>query len=227
MKHPSWYQSIIIAFPFNLDAVTPDHLCMHTESLRNCRGCFSILPSCSEIQHVLSGVGRQSSAWHPAEHPFASSWAPLTVFNLLNVYISNAKHQGGSFRSVITIGEETQPRAPHLSTGSERLHHPALQENEYTVNMLTNAMNFDFELKSPSNQSLAWLFQPFKHQGIRLCISCQAGGKQGDSMAWQPNTLAQDSLHQEVSCQTAAEPPRCRWPRRTAAKGSCQWELPN
>jgi len=70
----------------------------------------------SEMQLVLSGLGRQSSAWHPSEHPFASGWAPLTMFNLLNLYISNAKHQGGSFRSLITVGEETQPRAPHLST---------------------------------------------------------------------------------------------------------------
>ena len=145
MKHPSWYQSIIITFPFHLDTVTLDHLCMHTESLGNCRGHFSILSSCSEMQHMLSGVGRQSSTWRPAEHPFTSNWAPLTVFNLLNLYISHAKLQGGSIRSVITVGKETQPRAPHLYTWFERLHRPVLQEKEYTLNMLTNAMNFSIK----------------------------------------------------------------------------------
>lgn len=85
MMHPLLDQSIIITFPFDLGAVTPNHLCMH-------RGHLSILPSCSEMLHVLPGVGRQSSAWHPAEHPLTSSWAPLTVFNLLNLYISDARH---------------------------------------------------------------------------------------------------------------------------------------
>lgn len=86
--------------------------------------------------------GERDQSLASCRHPFASSWATLTVFNLLNLYVSNAKHQGGSFRSVITAGEETQPRAPHLSTWSERLHHSPLQENEYTLNTLTNAMNF-------------------------------------------------------------------------------------
>lgn len=145
MKHLSRYQHIIITFPLDLDAVPPDHLCLQTENLWNCRGCFSILPSCSGKQHLLSGLGRQSTAWCLAEDPFTSSWSPLTAFNLLNLYISHAKHQEGSFRSVITAGEKTQPRAPHLFTRSERLCCLASQEKEYSLNTLTSTRSFSIQ----------------------------------------------------------------------------------
>lgn len=145
MKHPSRYQHIIITFPSNLDAVIPDHLCLQTENLWNCRGCFSILPSCSGKQNLFSGLGRQSTAWDLAEDPFASSWSPLTAFNLLNLYSFHAKHQEGSFRSVSTAGEKTQPRAAQLFTWSERLHCLALQEKEYSLNRLTSTMSFSIK----------------------------------------------------------------------------------
>lgn len=69
MKHLSRYHSIIITFPFRLDAVTPDHLRMHAESLGKLQGKFPHPPSCSEMQHVLPRVGRETSAWHPAGTP--------------------------------------------------------------------------------------------------------------------------------------------------------------
>lgn len=85
---------------------------------------------------------------------------------------------------------------------SESLHYPAMQE--YTLNTLTNAMNFSIK---PISSKLST-------RGIcYVCISCKAVGEQGDSMAQQPSALAQDSLQQEVGVSASNHPgPQQRGP---------------
>lgn len=46
---------------------------------------------------------------------------------------------------MIRVGEKTQPRAPHLFTGSGRLHCLALQEKEHSLHMPTSTRNFSIQ----------------------------------------------------------------------------------
>lgn len=219
MKQPPWYQHIIITFPFNLDAVTPDHLCLQTENLWNSRGCFYTLPSCSGKQHLFSGLGTQHSAWCLAEDPFTSSWSPFAAFNLLDLWISHAKHQEGSFRWVTTVGEQTQPRAPHLSTPAEGLHCLALQEKEYSLHRLTSTGNFSIQ---PTSALTIPGISTLEGQAVPDLPCWREVGRCCDTAAQCPGVT-----HQEVTCQTATKTPHCQGTLKTTAERSWQWELPN
>lgn len=204
--HPLWDQSIIITFPFDLGAVTPQRTSRHPPFLLR------------DAAHTFWG-GK-------TEHCLASCWAlldqQLGSFN--SVYLAEFVHfWWKTSMKQLQVSDHSwwgNP-SPELLTFPHGLRgYIALFWKKMNIYWICSQIWI-----FPSNQPLAWLFKQFKHQRYRLCISSQAVRKWRDSLSWQPSALAQDSWHQEVSYQTITDLPRCWWPHRTTAKG--QWELPN
>lgn len=151
---------------------------------------------------VLWAGDTEHSAWCLAEDPFTSSWSPFAAFNLLDLWISHAKHQEGSFRWVTTVGEETQPRAPHLSTAAEGLHCLALQEKEYSLHRLTSTSNFSIQ---PTSALTIPVISTLEGQAVPDLPCWREVGRCCDTAAQCPGVT-----HQEVTCQTATKTPHCQ-----------------